>query len=186
MAQTGNGQSDLVPFLHVTNFERCQGSYESVDITALIAQRTGLCGGGPEGQVNLEVLVQSSENCAKQSINNLQRLANQNKNGLALNIIWLFFAQSLQFVQGQVETLWLVTSGPLQGRYVYRKLIYEHRASYLKKCSSLLGRNYITSRVHQILISDELDINVLIANNNQYEIFKRTASTVCDGQMIQV
>ena len=54
---------------------------------------------------------------------------------------------------------------------------------YLKVCSSVLGRGYVPGKF-KILISDKLDLNVLLAND-KFESFKKGANTVCDGYMFQ-
>ena len=81
----------------------------------------------------------------------------------------------------QLEGLFLVTYGPLQGKYIFLNTIYLS-AAYLKKCSSVLGYSYVTSKSAVLLIADKLDLNTFIAPTGGYEVFKNSASTVCNGK----
>ena len=74
----------------------------------------------------------------------------------------------------------MVTSGSLQGQFVYKKGRHLLR-NYLKKCSSVLGYSYIYSDETQLLISDKLDPNVFLSATGGYEPFKMISHTVCKG-----
>jgi hypothetical protein len=82
----------------------------------------------------------------------------------------------------QVEALSLATTGPLQGKYVYEKVIHLALA-YLSRFSSVLGYSYVTSKAANLLISDTLDLGVLIAPTGAYEAFKRGCNTQCRGRV---
>ena len=75
----------------------------------------------------------------------------------------------------------LVTYGPLEGKYLFFKTIYLS-AAYLKKCSSVLGYSYVSSKSAVLLIADKLDLNIFIAPTGGYEVFKKSASTICKGK----
>ena len=85
----------------------------------------------------------------------------------------------------QEDTLSLVTTGPLQGKYVYTKVI-RLVEDYLKKRSSVLGYSYVTSKSSQLLINNNLDINVLISPTGGYEAFKKGCHTICNGRQVTV
>ena len=78
----------------------------------------------------------------------------------------------------RIESLHMITSGPLQGQFLYRRT-RDMKRLYLKKCSSVLGYSYIYSNDCQNLISDKLDTNVLLSATGGYEPFKRISHTVC-------
>ena len=83
------------------------------------------------------------------------------------------------------EVLYVVTSGPLEGKYLYEKEIIQE-PEYLKICSSILGYSYVNSKSNTLLISDKLDLNVLIAPNGGFETFKKGCTTICQGRAIIV
>ena len=81
----------------------------------------------------------------------------------------------------QIQSLFLVTYGPLQGKYVFLKVIYLS-AAYLKKCSSVLGYSYVSSKSAVLLIVEKLDLNTFISPTGDYEILKKSATTMCKGK----
>ena len=83
----------------------------------------------------------------------------------------------------QIETLYLCTTGTLEGKYVYLKEINSQLA-YLKKCSSILGQSYVSTKSVTLLVLDKLDLGALIDPNGAYDKFKRTASTICQGKIL--
>ncbi len=84
-----------------------------------------------------------------------------------------------------VERLSLVLTGPLQGKYIYKRDVHTAR-NFLKACSSVLGQSYITTKSFQLLISDNLDPSVLLSNTGAFEAFKKGCTTVCTGSLIGV
>ena len=80
-----------------------------------------------------------------------------------------------------MEQLWLVTGGPLQGKYAYEKIIHLALA-YLSRFSSVLGYSYVTTKSAVLLISDNLDLGVLIAPTGAFEAFRKGCNTQCTGQ----
>jgi len=85
----------------------------------------------------------------------------------------------------QVEYLWLVISGPLQGKYVYHKYIILV-LDYLKRYSSVLGYSYVTTKSASLLVNDRLDLSVLINPTGAYEVFRKGCNTQCRGRGWQV
>ena len=81
----------------------------------------------------------------------------------------------------QSETLYLALSGLLEGKYIYLKNIGLQDA-YLKKCSSVLGYSYVSTKSQSLLIAEKLDLNIFLVPTGAYEPFKRSASTICRGQ----
>ena len=63
-----------------------------------------------------------------------------------------------------------------------QKLATYLSAAYLKKCSSVLGYSYVTSKSAVLLIAEKLDLNTFIAPTGGYEVFKKSANTVCRGK----
>ena len=61
------------------------------------------------------------------------------------------------------------------------KSIYRQDA-YLKKCSSVLGESVLINRPIDIVISEKPNVNALIDPLGGYEVMKREASLVCQGQ----
>ena len=78
------------------------------------------------------------------------------------------------------EGLNLITSGPLSGKYLYLRVIHPQYVT-LRRCSSALGVSTITSSSVEIMLSDELDISVLISPSGTYNAFKNVACTHCNG-----
>ncbi|CAG2170540.1 unnamed protein product [Oppiella nova] len=79
------------------------------------------------------------------------------------------------------DILYLAISGWLEGKYVYVKIVYLDEV-HLKKCSSILGNSYVPSQTSQLLISDTLDLDVLINPAGAYDGFRTGCTTVCNGQ----
>ena len=66
------------------------------------------------------------------------------------------------------ETLYLVVSGNLQGQYVY-KMDIGMEEDYTKKCSSILGRSYVSSTTFVLLIADKLELNIFFSPSGAYQ-----------------
>ena len=79
----------------------------------------------------------------------------------------------------------LVTSGPLQGKFVYEWL-EQLVKPYMKKCGSILGLSYAPTKNNIQLISDELNVNVLLSPNGGLKEFEKSVDTYCRGQGIIV
>ena len=80
----------------------------------------------------------------------------------------------------KAEAIFFAVYGPLQGKYIYFKLIFISEL-FLKKCSSVLGYSYVTTQVAEMLIADNLDVNVLLAPKDAIEVFKKGSKTYCRG-----
>ncbi|CAG2170659.1 unnamed protein product, partial [Oppiella nova] len=81
----------------------------------------------------------------------------------------------------QVETLWQALTGPLEGRYLYEKLVILNSA-FLKKCSSILGYSYVSSKIATLLVIDQLTLAPLITPTGAFEAFKKGCTTICQGR----
>ena len=79
------------------------------------------------------------------------------------------------------DGLFLAVSGPLEGKFLLKRIILKAPA-YLKICSSVLGYGYIPTLMAELLISEKLDLNVLTSPTGAYEPFKRSATTICKGR----
>ena len=53
---------------------------------------------------------------------------------------------------------------------------------YLEYRSSVLGVAYLTIDSLTVLVSEKLDLNVIIAPGTDFEAFKKTASTICTAR----
>ena len=76
-------------------------------------------------------------------------------------MLLLLINAKLLLAYSQGEILWLSLDGSLEGKYVYQKLVYLD-LQYLSICSSILGYDYVTTKSATLVISDRLDLNVLI------------------------
>ena len=101
---------------------------------------------------------------------------------IKFNLTWYL---SWYIAYYQWEVLYLADTGNLEGRYVYIKEI-GLLDTYLKKCSSVLGYSYITTKSTVLLVLDKLDVRSLINPGGAYEVVRKEASTVCKGQGIIV
>jgi len=150
------------PFLGITNYNDCEGK-DAANYT-LLQEQTSVCDESFSSTSPSSQLVQCGPN-GQRAVNSLVDLA-----------LSIYPAGAYQ----QSERLYFVNGGPLQGKYLYLKTIYLHYA-YLKKCSSVLGYSYVTSKSAVMLINDKLDINVLISPTGGYEVFKKGCTTICNG-----
>ena len=75
--------------------------------------------------------------------------------------------------------------GNLDGKYVYIKEI-GLRFAYLKKCSSVLGYSFVTTKSLVLLVVEKLDLSIFWEPTGAYEPFKKISTTVCKGKAINV
>ena len=80
-----------------------------------------------------------------------------------------------------MEQLWLITGGPLQGKYLYEKVIHL-QFPYLSRFSSVLGYSYVTSKSPVLLIRDNLDLDVFITPTGAFDAFLKGCTTKCRSQ----
>ena len=73
----------------------------------------------------------------------------------------------------------MITSGPIQGKYLYERVNLDS-PTQLKKCSTVLGQSYIEDKDPVFLINAELNLNALTAPEGAYDLLKRGA-TYCKG-----
>ena len=151
--------SPATELLSLTNLEECEG--KDAANFSLVTKR--------DGASESNDLLQCNQNGQK-AVNSLRTLAQSRYPAGAYT---------------QEDTLSLVTTGPLQGKYVYVKVI-RLVEDYLKKRSSVLGYSYVTSKSAQLLINNNLDINVLISPTGGYESFKKGCNTICNGRQVTV
>ena len=127
----------------------------------------------------------SGEKKGEKYVNGLQSITRSQEpmGGKHINLIirGLNLLMWLDLAYRQIQGLLLVTSGPLQGKYIYLKTIYLS-AAYLKKCSSVLGYSYVSSKSSVLLIVEKLDLNAFIAPTGGYEVFRKSATTICQGK----
>ena len=78
-----------------------------------------------------------------------------------------------------VDSIFLAASGPLQGNYIYRRLIHK-QLGYLQKCSgSLLSYAYLKAYIAELMISQHLDIIQAFSSYSVYEFFTNNSGTIC-------
>ena len=68
----------------------------------------------------------------------------------------------------------------MQGKYLYERIV-NLQLGYLRKCSSELGYSYLSSKSATLLVSDKLDLQVMIASSGGFSTFKKSSTTDCRG-----
>ena len=77
------------------------------------------------------------------------------------------------------HALYLITSGPLEGSYVFVRAVYRS-LYYVRVCSgSPLSAEYLRPDTSELIISDNLEIEMLLSPRGAYESFKALSNTFC-------
>lgn len=88
---------------------------------------------------------------------------------------------SIYLVYYQFRGLYLIISGPLQGKFALKRLVHQSWL-YLKKCSSIIGYSYVSTIRDEIMFAEKFDMNTLISPDGGWEVFKKSATTYCKGR----
>ncbi|CAG2169238.1 unnamed protein product [Oppiella nova] len=161
-----NNQARRKYFLWNIDYNDCEGKDSGNYTVTMVTSRDQACDINSAG-------ADTSFYEITQRLPNRQRITSDLKR-LALSTI-------AQGAYSQGEVLWLSLDGSLEGKYVYQKLVYLD-LKYLSICSSILGYDYVTTQSATLVISDRLDLNVLIAPTGAFDEFRRGGTTVCRGK----